>query len=151
MFRNILLPIDGSAVALQAAEAVAEMASASPGTHVTAVLVIQPWNAKETDYDDDVVAVQNAKIRERAQAALDAVGRVLAVKNVPFTVKMVEGDPVSIAIAREAQEGAYDLIAMASRGMGMQKNDLHYLGSVAEHVIRRVCVPVLVLPIHKDK
>jgi len=38
---------------------------------------------------------------------------------------------------------------MGSRGLGMQKSDLHYLGSVTEHVIRRVDLPVLVVPVHR--
>jgi nucleotide-binding universal stress UspA family protein len=46
----------------------------------------------------------------------------------------------------EAAAGACDLIVMSSRGLGLQHDRLRYLGSVTEHLIRRVAVPVLVVP-----
>ena len=151
MLRNILLPTDGSSSALLAAETLAEMIAAPSESKVTIAIAIEPLSIETTDYDPDIIERQNSKMRDRAQAALDLTGRVFARKDIPFVTKIVEGDPVSAALANEAESGEYDVIAMGSRGLGMQKNNLHYLGSVTEHVIRRVAIPVLVIPVHKDK
>jgi nucleotide-binding universal stress UspA family protein len=151
MLRNILLPTDGSTAALLAAETLADLVAAPSETTVTVAIVIEQLSVDSTDYDDEVVGRHNEKMRERAQSALDATCRVLGRKGISHAQKIVEGDPVSVALAHEIENGQYDAIAMGSRGLGMQKNNLHYLGSVTEHVIRRVDIPVIVIPVHKDK
>jgi len=151
MLRNILLPTDGSGSALLAAETLAELITVPSDTVVTVAVAIEPLSVETTDYDIDIIERQNAKMREKAQAVLDATSRVFARKSIAFETKIVEGDPVSAALAQEAETGKYDVIAMGSRGLGMQKSNLNYLGSVTEHVIRRVGIPVLVIPVHKDK
>jgi len=150
MLRKILFPTDGSGPAMLAAENLAELIENLSDSHVTIAIAVEPFSADTSDYDEDTVVVQNAKMRQRAQAALAATARIFENKSIRHAVKIVEGDPVSAALATEAEAGQYDVIAMGSRGLGMQKSDLHYLGSVTEHVIRRVPIPVLVIPIHKD-
>jgi len=151
MLQNILLPTDGSSSALLAAETLADLIAVPSDTTVTVAIIIEPLSVETTDYDQEIIDRQNAKMRDRAQAALDATCMVFSRKGIKYESKIVEGDPVSLAIATEIQSGSYDIVAMGSRGLGMQKNNLHYLGSVTEHVIRRVGVPVLVIPVHKDK
>jgi len=151
MIRNILLPTDGSASALIAAETLADLAAIQPESRVTAVIAIAPLDAATTDFDEELVVRHNRKMREHAQAALDATCKILSQAGVTHTSKIVEGDPVSAALTIEVENGNYDAIVMGSRGLGMDRNDLHYLGSVTEHVIRRVNIPVLVIPIHKVK
>ena len=149
MFSNILLPTDGSATAKAAAEIVANQIQPGSDIHVTIVLVIQPLNPNETDFDEDVVERHNSKMNEKALEALQLTARIFAKREISHSTKIIEGDPVSTAIAAEAERGNYDMIAMGSRGLGMAKNNLHYLGSVTEHVIRRVSLPVLVIPTSK--
>jgi nucleotide-binding universal stress UspA family protein len=151
MLRNVLLPTDGSTAALIAAETLADMIGTPSDAHVTVAIVIEPLSADTTDYDDEIVDRHNQKMRERAQVTVDATCRIFGRKNIAFTSKIVEGDPVSVALAHEVENGQYDAVVMGSRGLGMKKNNLHYLGSVTEHVIRRVGIPVLVIPVHKDK
>jgi nucleotide-binding universal stress UspA family protein len=151
MLRKVLFPTDGSSAALIAAETLSELIAMPSDAHVTVAIVIEPLSADATDYDEEIVDRHNEKMRERAQVTLDATCRIFARKNVAYTAKVVEGDPVSVALAREVESGEYDAIVMGSRGLGMKKNNLHYLGSVTEHVIRRVGIPVLVIPVHKDK
>jgi len=146
MFKKILLPTDGSPAARASAEVVASQIQAGDDVHVTVVLVIQPLNSDESDFDDEVVERHNAKMREKAQAALKLTSGVFEARGISCSTKVLEGDPVSTAIAEEATSGGYDVIVMGSRGLGMSKTDLHYLGSVTEHVIRRVGMPVLVVP-----
>ena len=100
MLRNILLPTDGSGSALLAAETLAELITAPSETRVTIAIAIEPLSVETTDYDVDIIDRQNAKMRERAQAALDVTSRVFARKSIDFATKIVEGDPVSAALAQ---------------------------------------------------
>ncbi len=150
MFKKVLVPTDGSATALRAAEIIAETIGSEPGVEVTLVLAIAPLRPGETDYDDEIVDRHNASMRDRAESTLQATAHVFQRHGIGCNTKVIEGDPVSLALAHEAENG-YDIIAMGSRGMGMQKSDLHYLGSVTEHVIRRSNIPVLVIPTHREK
>jgi Universal stress protein UspA and related nucleotide-binding proteins len=147
MFKKVLVPTDGSPAALRAAEAVAALVGPVKDVEVTLALAIAPLNPEETDLDADVVERQNSAMRQAAKRALDKTAAVFAEYGVEPRSIVVEGDPVSAAIAGEAEKGGYDVIAMGSRGMGMQKGDIHYIGSVTERVIRRVSVPVIVIPI----
>ena len=148
MFKKILVPTDGSATAQRAAQEVAALASRVSDVHVTVVLAINPLDTGTSDYDEETVARYNTRMREKAEEALRAAAKIFRENNIACATKIIEGDPVSLAVAKEAESGAYDILAMGSRGLGMQKNDLHYLGSVTEHVIRRVSIPVLVIPTH---
>jgi len=149
MFKRVLLPTDGSAAALCAAEFVADLA-AQNDAHVNLVVAIAPYSTEKTDWAPEVVDRQNAHMREQAELALEKSARPFIEKGVSHATHIIEGDPVSAAIAEETQNGQYDAIAMASRGLGMARSDRNYIGSVTEHVIRRVSIPVLVVPLHKD-
>ena len=150
MFKKILLPVDGTEFALQTAEIVAEQCTTVPGAHITLVVAIALENKNHSGLDEEVIRRQNERIRRHAEDALRTVASIFERRGVPHTAKIIEGDPTSAAVAQEAETGEYDLIAMGSRGLGMQRNDVHYSGSVTEHVIRRVRIPVLVIPIHPE-
>ncbi|MDQ2688491.1 MAG: universal stress protein [Armatimonadota bacterium] len=150
MFKKILVPTDGSATALRAAQAVAALVVDTPDVQITIALAIKPLSAEDTDFDEEIVARQNARMREQAERALVLTANAFKERGVNCQTKVIEGDPVSRTIADEAENGGYDLIAIGSRGLGMQKGDIHYLGSVTERVIRRVTIPVLVVPTHRE-
>jgi nucleotide-binding universal stress UspA family protein len=145
MFKRILFPTDGSAAALAAADQLAELLRSNHDTRVTIAVVIAPTNPDASDIEPDIIVRQNAAMRRTGQRAVDSSAARLARAGVPHTTRILEGDPVSKAIVREAQAG-YDLIAIGSRGMSMDEEDHHYIGSVAERVIRRSGLPVLVFP-----
>lgn len=149
MFKHILLPTDGSATSHRSAVEVAELIPPGIATKVTLLLVVAPLKAEETDFEEEIVQRHNAAIYCKAEATLEKASRLLAIRGLEFETKIIEGDPVSAAIAAEAASGDYDVIVMASRGLSMHKTDMNYLGSVTEHVIRRVDLPVLVIPIHQ--
>lgn len=151
MFKSILLPTDGSATALRAAQEVATLAKGtSEPPKITVVLAIAPLTVGQSDFDDEIVMRQNARMREHAETALATTASIFAEQDLACATKIIEGDPVSLALSREVAAGGYDMVAMGSRGLGMQKSDLHYLGSVTEHVIRRVSIPVLVIPTQRE-
>lgn len=146
MFKNILFPTDGSQPALDAARIVAELASRQPDVQVTIVSSIAPYDPSETDFGAEMVEMQNLRMRQAAGRALETTAKVFTDLGIANSTKLICGDPVSAALAKEVIQGKYDLVAMASRGMAMQKDDLQYVGSVTEHLIRRVSTPVLVIP-----
>lgn len=148
MFRKILLPTDGSEAATRAAEMVASLISAADGVGVTLLVAIAPLSAERSDLDEGLIAQRNAQMRKSADEALKRAAQVFTDRGIVPSTKIIEGDPTSQAIADEVAGGGYDLVALGSRGMGMQKGDRRYIGSVTEHVVRRVDIPVLVLPVH---
>ncbi|MFM7320271.1 MAG: universal stress protein [Armatimonadota bacterium] len=145
MFERILFPTDGSEAALDAADLLARSLKSSPATRVTVLVVTAPTDPESSDLSPDLVEHRNASLRRTAQRALDATAARLARGGIAYATRILEGDPVSKVIADESRHG-YDLIAIGSRGMGMSEEDHHYLGSVAERVIRRAGLPVLVFP-----
>lgn len=152
MFTKILVPTDGSPAALRAARSVAALVAGGcePKVQVTVALAVALTDPAKTDLDPEIVRDQNERMRCRAEEAVKKTGAEFTRIGLPFTTCILEGDPASAAIAQEAESGGYDLIAMGSRGMGMQKDDQHYVGSVTERVLRRVSIPVLVIPVHPE-
>ena len=148
MYKHIIVPIDGSPASHRAAVQVAELFPAVSETRITLLLAVSTMKAEDTDFDPEVVRKHNTSLYQKAEAALERAAAMFALRGHKVATKVVEGDPISAAIANEVANSDADLIVMGSRGMGMDKSDMHYLGSVTEHVIRRVDVPVLVIPVH---
>ena len=64
------------------------------------------------------------------------------------SIDVVEGHPVN-EMLKKAEEEKCDMIVMGSHGKGLITHAI--LGSVAEKVIRRAKVPVMVIPIPDDE
>ncbi|HLV80939.1 MAG TPA: universal stress protein [Chthonomonadaceae bacterium] len=151
MFKKILLPVDGSLAAYRTAMAIASHFASVPDVKVTILLVTSPLETGETDWDEAYVRQRNIWMHKQAERVVAKVTELFISRGMAQEAKILEGDPVSTVIAHEARAGDYDLIAMGSRGMSMQKDNLHYVGSVTEHVLRRVGIPVLVIPAHEGE
>jgi nucleotide-binding universal stress UspA family protein len=150
MFQRILFPTDGSAASLEAAEFVNRLAGAERQLHVTVAFAISPASAEHSDIRSEAIEPHNVWLRSEAQRVVDQIARKFKSPGLTCTTKILEGNPVSAVLATEAAAGDYDLLVMSSRGLGQQYDNLRYLGSVTEHVIRRVSIPVLVIPV-KDE
>ena len=155
MFQHIMFPTDGSAASLQAAIAVTRLASPLAGPqarlNVTIVVVISPLTAEQTDCQADFLVKHNAWLRREAQLIADRAVEQFRATGVVCTTKILEGRPVSALLAKEAASGTYDLVVMSSRGMGHAEDSLHYVGRVTEHLIRRLSIPVLVVPVEEEE
>lgn len=147
MFQNILFPTDGSVASLRAADVLARVAGEDRDTHVTVAVVVEPLTADKSDYRPEFLQQHNAWLRLDAQRAADRATEQVRLPGLSCKTKILEGSPVSAALAKEAASGKYDLIVMSSRGLGQQRDSLRYLGSVTEHLLRRVSIPVLVIPL----
>lgn len=150
MFRNILFPTDGSSAATHAIARSARLAKDMPGIQVTILIAVATRAVDETDESEEWLARENARLQENAQETLATTARLFTEVGICPMTLILSGKPASSVIIEEAARGTYDLIVMASRGLGTDRTERHYLGSVTENVLRKVTQPVLVMPIHSD-
>jgi nucleotide-binding universal stress UspA family protein len=123
---RILAAVDGSESALRALGAAAALARSLPGT-VLHLLHVQ--------------ARAGTVAQEGAEVALAAARAFAEREGVRHTAEASRDDAPAEAIARAAAEGGAGLIALGTHGRGPVAELL--LGSVAQGVLQRVRVPVL--------
>jgi nucleotide-binding universal stress UspA family protein len=137
MFRKLLVPLDRSSLAEQALGPAAAIARASHA-EMDLVLVHQPvpfvgfadvpWNAAQ--------AMDEDKYLESMVGELGSGG------SVSTTHAVLRGDAIEMICARAYDVGA-DLIVMTSHGRtGFSRA---WIGSVADGVVRRSAIPVLIM------
>jgi nucleotide-binding universal stress UspA family protein len=135
--RKILVPVDGSSVALRA---IAHLIGAENASSVEVHLVnVQPL-VMQGDFALNVAV--GVERRARLAAARDVLDRAHALLNeagIRCEKNILFGDPAG-TIARYAREHACHAILMGTRGLGSLKGLLR--GSVATKVVRLADVPV---------
>ncbi|MDH4324862.1 MAG: universal stress protein [Betaproteobacteria bacterium] len=147
MFKHILLPVDGSRLALKGAKAGIRLAKALRA-RVTAVYVIPPFTP--VAYGDAAVYVPGLSPQEYKQAtekgarkALAAVEAEAKKSRVRCKSRFLTTARVHEGLLRAARAANCDAIAMASHGRGGLAGVL--LGSETTRVLAHSKVPVLVL------
>jgi nucleotide-binding universal stress UspA family protein len=147
MFKHLLLPIDGSRLALKGAKAGIRLAKAL-SARVTAVYVIPPF--MPIAYGDAAVYVpglsplEYKKATEKgARKALAAVEAEAKKSRVRCKARFLTATQVYDGILRTARSARCDAIVMASHGRGGLAGVL--LGSETTRVLAHSKVPVLVL------
>jgi nucleotide-binding universal stress UspA family protein len=139
MYKRILVPLDGSHLAAGVLPHVQELAK-SIGAEVVLLRVAFAHIFPGADpIETQVTAVQEAEtyVVERAKALQDSGVRAEG--------KVRYGDPAE-EILDHVSWDHIDLIAMATHGRTGLKRVV--LGSVAEHVLRRATVPMLLVRVH---
>jgi nucleotide-binding universal stress UspA family protein len=137
MFKKLLVPLDGSPLAEQALGAAAAIARAS-GAQIDVVLVHQPvpfaafadapWETEQAKDEEEYLATIAAELGSGA--------------SVSATHALLHGEVIETICARVRDIQA-DLIVMTSHGRtGLSRT---WLGSVADGVLRRSAIPVLML------
>jgi nucleotide-binding universal stress UspA family protein len=143
MFRSLLVPLDRSPFAEQALPlAVAIARRAGAGLDLVQAHVLY---ALEENYPARLPYYPEMDVRagQEEQLYLDATARwVATVSPVPVTTAVVPG-PVGDAILDRARDRKADLIVLTTHGRGPLSR--FFLGSVADELIRRARVPVLVV------
>jgi nucleotide-binding universal stress UspA family protein len=134
MLNTILVPLDGSQLAEQALDYAERLAQATSArlvlTRVLPVYIIQPP-------EDDLASADDARdYLERVATRLMAHGR-------DVKTSTVWGEPVDMILERARATHA-DLVVMATHGRSGPGRWLY--GSVADQVLRRAPVPVLLVP-----
>lgn len=145
MFKNILLPTDGSTLSKQAVESGLRFAKQSGaavvGLHVVAVPHVdrlEAWMHVDPHYPER----RQALFDRFADEYLSYVSHCALAEGVPCTIRKVEENEPYLGIVRTAQAEGCDLIYLASHGWTDSQSQL--LGSVTLKVLHASPVPVLV-------
>lgn len=147
MFKNILVPTDGSKLALKGVKAGARLAR-SLGARVTGVYVVAPYLPPM--YGEGAIYVPGlsageykknaARVAKKALAAVESEARRAGVR---FAAKIVYEALPWEGILRAARSGKCDAIVIASHGRGALGGLI--LGSEAQRVLAHSKIPVLVV------
>jgi nucleotide-binding universal stress UspA family protein len=154
LFRNVLIPLDGSVLAPEIFSAAAAVARASRAK-ITLLRVIAPVPAI-APYDVTIPTSYAPFIRDDAAtdrvlsmvaAELDDVARRLhEAEHVPVHSEVVVNERVGPAIIEYIREHGIDLVAMCTHGRGASRL---LFGSVADKLLHDSGLPVLLQrPIH---
>jgi nucleotide-binding universal stress UspA family protein len=151
MFKKILAPIDGSKPSSDALLKALELAK-THGSEVEILHVMTftedaprgPENEAKIDTPPEWIDSYVSRVKKNDENMLrDAVNhsKTIAPKN-KITSKLLIGKPGD-EITREAEQGAFDLIVIGSRGLGGLRELI--LGSVSHQVVNESKIPVLVV------
>ena len=130
MFSTILVPLDGSDLAARALP-YAEFLARGCGARLVLF-----YAASSRALDRDPTAEVDTILEQ------DRFAEQLARDGVPASAQVVEGDAVP-AIVHAADDLRADLVVMSTHGRGGVDRILH--GSVADHVLRHVSIPILMV------
>jgi nucleotide-binding universal stress UspA family protein len=145
MFKHVLIPTDGSAVARKAVKAGVALAR-ELGAKVTAYYamdVIQPY-AFGDGYilDTGTLLGMDRRAKELGQKYLGEVEKAAKAAGVPCQVLLTKPETPADGIIAAAKSRKCDVIFMASHGRGGFASLV--LGSVTQKVLARSKIPVLV-------
>jgi nucleotide-binding universal stress UspA family protein len=151
MFKNILVPLDGSPLAEQAIGLAQSVAKASRA-HITLVQVVN--NFDPTMIEPYEINIDAERLAEIAQGWVEEANEYLAkvaegIKTTAMSAvdtKVLQGD-AAMAISTLAHNG-YDLVVMSTHGRSGLSRTL--LGSVAMTVVRDSHLPVMQLNSHQQ-
>ena len=140
MAKRILVPIDRSTTAASASGLVADLARGS-GACVRLLLVAPPAD-NVVDDSGRVIAYSSQEMASQESDGLDYLRTVAFAmgRDLPIEVAVRFGDPVK-EILLDAEDYAADLIVVGTAARCGIRRTL--VGSVAEAVLRRADVPVL--------
>ncbi|MBI3947521.1 MAG: universal stress protein [Armatimonadetes bacterium] len=141
---TILVPVDGSPIALRAARYAARLAGA-----LQARVSLLHCTEETSVGEFDALSPQSA--REARAAAGRAADALLEEAAAPFrdvgvaVAKRTDRRAPVTAIPDALESGAYDLVVIGSRGLGESRVHRLIYGSVAQRVLDESPVPVLVV------
>ena len=138
---KILLPVDGSDLALEAVRFVVRMRK--DGLSLTAVLanVQEPANLYELLMVHDPEAIDRA-CAEAGVHALQSAQAVLDSAEVDYEREVAKGDPAH-TIVEIAERFGCDMIVMGARGTSALRSAM--LGSVSNEVLHASAMPVVIV------
>lgn len=139
MFKNILVAVDGSEHALQAARVASQLARAMHSTTLRIVVVYDPipsWLG-EPNFQS-AISARLDESHDLLRKATEAIGDVPA----DIQSEILEGNPAE-AIIEVAKTHPTELIVMGSRGLGQLAGLV--LGSTSQKVVSHAPCPVLIV------
>ena len=143
MFKHILVPVDGSATALQAVDTAIGLAKAH-GRRVTAIFVVDPYpfTGVGTDFAYGQAEYLSAATAE-ANTAIKAAKARFEAAGIAVESSVIESHSAWRGVVEAAESAGADLIVMGSHGRkGLEKL---VLGSVTQAVLSHTKRSVLVV------
>jgi nucleotide-binding universal stress UspA family protein len=143
MYRNILVPLDGSPLAEAALTEAVKLAKMTGGSKLTLLTVVKLPSVLFADGMEGIDVVRFQKSRfDRARSYLAAIESKTEKEGVSVASDVIEGS-ASEAIVEYSLRHGIDIIVIATHGYtGMKKL---MLGSVALSVLHNSHVPVLLI------
>jgi nucleotide-binding universal stress UspA family protein len=143
VFREILVPIDGSAPSMRALRSAIDMAGAMNSSLVVMSVANTPSGWVSTPAANVTYLMEQATEtleHERARLLVDALD--IVPDAIPCRKVLTTGN-AGEQILHQLELGDYDLVVLGSRGLhGM---GAVILGSVSRHVLQRTTVPVMII------
>lgn len=140
MYDHIVIPVDGSDEATDAARRGLELAQRFDAT-VDVLHVVERKTLRLTETADE-----RRRLRERGEGVLEEIEELAEELGYPITTELTEGTPAT-RIGEYAEERNADLVVIGRQGLtGLGKR---LLGGVTEGVLANSDVPVFVVP-HGD-
>jgi nucleotide-binding universal stress UspA family protein len=145
MFRNILVPTDGSVLSRKAIKRAVQLAKEQKG-RVTGFYVGPTWkpggNDESIPYRMVSLPEHAANVKRAADRILNAVKKASEKAGVPCTCSYSTGDYPYLKIVEAANRNGCDLILMATHGRRGISRLL--LGSETSKVLAHSSIPVMV-------
>ena len=143
---KILLPVDGSALCLEALRYVIRLSKEGLKAQVVLANVQEPASLYEMVVAQDVGVIEQVSAEAGADALAQAQ-KLLGDAGIDFESEVANGDPARTLIDILERHGC-DLVVMGARGMGSLRSAL--LGSVSHEVLHAAGVPVLIVKQPED-
>jgi nucleotide-binding universal stress UspA family protein len=143
MYRDILVPTDGSASTQQVLEHTLDIADGRDVTvHALYVVDDRAFLSMDEDMQDDVLE----DLRAEGEAATAAVEETLEREGVEVSTAIRRGNPAD-RIVSYVDDAGIDLITMGTQADTYEKN---MLGSTAQKVVTKSSVPVLTVDVSES-
>ena len=151
MFKHIMIPLDGSALAEAALPAAVKLAEKF-GSELILFRVVTPQHFI-THIDGSVYAELLVELRQQNSDAayqyLMGVKETLADKDIAVRTVLMEDEQVAEAILENAAKMDVDTIVMSTHGRGGISRWVY--GSIADKVLRQADMPVLLIRASEEK
>lgn len=142
MYKRILVPLDGSALAEAALSHAVQLAASSGGEIVLLRAVISPYSIVAPDLVLAGQSIDQELLEQQAEQYLHALAARLASGGLPVRTVTSAG-PVAEAILDHARTLEADIIVMSTHGRGGLSRWVY--GSVADRVLQAAPCPVLLI------
>jgi nucleotide-binding universal stress UspA family protein len=149
MYTKIMVPLDGSELAECVMPHVEAITTGCKITHVVFVRVMAPIQLParlpaqgELGFQEKDRREMEAQRKKTAEAYLEKIVQKTALEGAVLSYEVLEGK-VAETLALWAEQNGVDLIIIASHGRsGVSR---WVMGSVADRLLRSVCVPVMMI------
>ena len=145
MFKHILVPLDGSALAESALSAALTIANAFHSEVTLLHVVLPPFTLAKLSTPDfaELLVIIREEMRREAEAYLQSKQAALQTESEQIHCHIALGDSAASAILDAADVLGVDAIVMSTHGRsGIRR---WVLGSVADKVLQQATIPIVLM------